>query len=210
MKNVINTLTGLVMAVAVITPALVLAQSPALVASIDTPASGATFDVGATIAFTGSATGGSGVESNYDYNWTWGDGTQDAGQNETHTYSTAGAKTVTYRVTDFATGQTDTDTITVNIGEADEDDLLITNVRVTDITQNSAIVRWTTNRPATSRVIYDTTSHQSENGGTVGSAPNYSYANSTARDDNKVTEHAVTLTGLTANTQYFFRVLSAE
>ncbi|OHA59640.1 MAG: hypothetical protein A2589_02165 [Candidatus Vogelbacteria bacterium RIFOXYD1_FULL_46_19] len=210
MKNVINTLMGVVMAVAIIAPSLAAAQSPALVASIDSPATGSTFDVNETISFTGSATGGSGVESNYDYNWTWGDGTQDAGQNETHSYTASGTKTVTYRVTDFATGQTDTDTISVTIGEADEEDLLITNVRVTDITQSSAIVRWTTNRPATSRVIYDTASRRAENGDTIGSAPNYGYSNSTSRDDNKVTEHAVTLTGLSANTQYFFRVLSAE
>ncbi|MEK7505252.1 MAG: fibronectin type III domain-containing protein, partial [Patescibacteria group bacterium] len=79
------------------------------------------------------------------------------------------------------------------------------NIRVTDVTQNSAIVRWTTNLGASSRVIYDTASHAN-----LGEAPNYGYANSTETIDTGagVTEHAVTLTGLSPATTYYFRVIS--
>ncbi len=92
-------------------------------------------------------------------------------------------------------------------GSVTPDPLTITNIRVTDLTYNSAIVRWTTNHAATSRVIYDTTSHASISGQ---SAPNFGYANSTATTDvdTKVTEHAVSVTGLSASTSYYFRVLS--
>ncbi len=84
---------------------------------------------------------------------------------------------------------------------------VISNIRVTDITQTSAIIRWTTNIPANSRVIYDTTSHADITGQ---SAPNFGYPNSTATFDNdtKVTEHAVPVTGLSSSTKYYFRVLS--
>ncbi len=87
------------------------------------------------------------------------------------------------------------------------DPLTISNIRVTDLTYNSAIVRWTTNRGATSRVIYDTTSHPSISGQT---APNFGYASSTATADvdTKVIEHVVSVTGLSPSTSYYFRVLS--
>lgn len=89
------------------------------------------------------------------------------------------------------------------------DPLTITNIQVTDITQTGATIRWTTNRPANSRVIYDTVSHPDISGQT---GPNYGYANSTATfDDNpKVTSHVVAVTGLAANTSYYFRVISQE
>jgi hypothetical protein len=87
------------------------------------------------------------------------------------------------------------------------DPLTITNIRVTDVTYNSAIIHWTTNRVADSRVIYDTTSHSSITGQ---SAPNFGYASSTATTDadTKVTEHAVSVTNLLPSTAYYFRVLS--
>lgn len=84
----------------------------------------------------------------------------------------------------------------------------ISNIRITDVTQNSAVIRWTTNRPATSRVIYDTISHPDISTETE---PNFGYASSTIEqglDPNKVTEHAVLVSGLTTNTTYYFRVLS--
>lgn len=87
------------------------------------------------------------------------------------------------------------------------DPLTISNIRVTDVTYQSAIVRWTTNLTASSRVIYDTVSHPSITGQ---SAPNFGYASSTATTDAgvKVTEHAVSMTGLLPSTTYYFRVLS--
>lgn len=97
------------------------------------------------------------------------------------------------------------DSVTANLQGTGPVAPVISNIRVTDITQTTAIVRWDTDIPADSRVIYDTVSHS-----TLGTAPNYGYANSSSLQDdtNKVTQHAVVLSGLTKNTQYFFRVLS--
>ena len=108
-----------------------------------------------------------------------------------------------------AAGQV-SDSVTITTTSGTSDPLTISNIRVTDVTKTSAIIRWTTNRAASSRVIYDTVSHSSISGQ---SAPNYGYQFSTETGDTgsgKVTEHAVTITNLTANTQYFFRVISED
>lgn len=191
--------------------ALVLAVVPALALaattpSITAPANNATFNVGQSIGFTGSATGG---QAPYVYVWYFGDNTSAPGQNFTKSYSSTGAKTVQLVATDFA-GVHATTSITVNITSGTSTDALaISNIRVTDITQTSAVIRWTTNRAADSRVIYDTVSHPDISGAT---GPNFGYNVSTPTTDTspKVTEHAVTVSGLTANTQYFFRVISQE
>lgn len=92
-----------------------------------------------------------------------------------------------------------------------EDSFQIINLRATDVTSHSVVIRWKTinfdgsDHPANSRVIYDTISHS-----ILGEAPNYGYAYSTAtsNDDPKVVEHAVTISGLLANTTYYFRAVS--
>lgn len=185
-------------------PALAVAQ--ALTPTITAPANGSTFEVGETINFSASATGGT---APYSFVWTFGDATSAFGQNYAKSYTATGTKTVRLTVNDHNAVEAET-TITVNIlDEDDADPLTISNIRVTDITQTSAVVRWTTNRPANSRVIYDTVSHPDISGQ---SGPNFGYAHSTAttNTDPKVTEHVVTISGLSANTQYFFRVISQE
>lgn len=84
---------------------------------------------------------------------------------------------------------------------------IISNLRATDITSNSVVIRWETDRPATSRVIYDTESHDLSDG----PPPNYGYRFSTQTFDTnpKVTEHAVQISGLTPSTTYYFRAVSA-
>lgn len=115
----------------------------------------------------------------------------------------------TYTLTCTGAGGSASDSVTINVQAVSPNPPgapVISNIRVTDITQTSAIVRWDTNIPADSRVIYDTVSHP-----TLGAPPNYGYAfttNATQDTNPRVTVHAVTLTGLTPNTQYFFRVLS--
>ena len=74
-----------------------------------------------------------------------------------------------------------------------------------------ADITWNTNKNATSRVIYDTVSH-ADLGGT--SAPNYGYSNSSPLFDNPanpsgVTGHSVRLSGLTADTTYYYRPISS-
>ena len=175
-----------------------------LEATITAPENNSTVVVNQPVTFRAEAQGGEGP---YAFVWNFGDGTQGGGEPFTKTYTAIGTYSVGLTVTDF-NGEEDTDGITVTVVEA-EGDLVITNVRVTDITQTTAVVRWTTNRPANSRVIYDTISHPDISQQTP---PNFGYAFSTETFDqtNKLIEHAVTVTGLSPNTTYFFRAISQE
>jgi len=66
-------------------------------------------------------------------------------------------------------------------------------------------VTWLSTYPANSRVVYDTTSH---GGGSLGVAPNYGYAFTSALSETQVTGHSVSLTGLEPSTFYYFRPIS--
>lgn len=85
----------------------------------------------------------------------------------------------------------------------DQEPLTISGENSSDVKETSLAIVWTTNHPATSRVVYDTVSHA-----TLGDAPNYGYANSTTEDTNLVTNHSVVISGLTAGTTYYFRAVS--
>lgn len=67
----------------------------------------------------------------------------------------------------------------------------------------SITMAWITDHPATSRVIYDTTSHPM-----IGLAPDYGYATSTIEDPALVINHSVLINGLTPSTIYYFRSVS--
>ena len=73
------------------------------------------------------------------------------------------------------------------------------------VTSTSTTITWTTDDPATSRVVYDTVSHA-----VLGEGSNYGYANSTIEADTepKVISHSVTIFGLTAGTTYYYRTVS--
>ncbi|NCN42670.1 hypothetical protein GW916_15645, partial [bacterium] len=74
----------------------------------------------------------------------------------------------------------------------------------------SITITWTTDQPATSRVIYDTVSHSSIADYVAGS--NYGYANSTATfdmGDSKTESHSITISGLVAGTTYYYRTISS-
>lgn len=73
------------------------------------------------------------------------------------------------------------------------------------VSSSATTITWTTDDPATSRVIYDTVSH-----GDSTSTPNYGYANSTTEADTspKVTSHSVSVSVLSAGTTYYFRTVS--
>jgi len=70
----------------------------------------------------------------------------------------------------------------------------ISNIRVVSITSDSAVVTWTTDSPADSTVEYGLDT---------------SYG-STVRDAQMVTSHSVSITGLSPDTLYHFRVLSTD
>ncbi len=72
---------------------------------------------------------------------------------------------------------------------------------------DSVTITWTTSHPASSRVLYDTVSHTTASSTEVGPA-NYGYSKSTVENANLVTNHSVTISGLTSNTTYFFRPVS--
>lgn len=77
---------------------------------------------------------------------------------------------------------------------------------VGSVAETSFTVEWVTDKPATSRVVYDTVSHP-----VLGEAPNYGYAFSTVEQDldPKVIDHSVVVSGLTAGTTYYYRTVSA-
>ena len=69
----------------------------------------------------------------------------------------------------------------------------ISNVASTNITQNQAVITWTTDEPSTSQVEFGLTSR---------------YGNFTLLNNNLTTSHSVTLSGLSPNTTFHFRVRS--
>lgn len=180
----------------------------ALTASISSPVSGSSFNVGQTITLIGNATGGTGTYPSF--LWSFSDGTQAvAGQNQTVSFGTTGTKTINLAVTD---SNGDRHTVSTNVtiaGATTSNPLVISNVQVVNVTKNSATITWTTNRPANSRVIYDIVSHPTVDSN---NKPYYAYASSTAQYNNSMTasttSHSVTVSGLASKTRYYFRVVS--
>ncbi|OGS28022.1 MAG: hypothetical protein A2297_02910 [Elusimicrobia bacterium RIFOXYB2_FULL_48_7] len=72
---------------------------------------------------------------------------------------------------------------------------VISNISVSGITQTSAVITWTTDRSATSQVNYGRTT---------------SYGKYTMEDSALVTDHSVTLTGLTPAAGYHYRIITRE
>jgi hypothetical protein len=72
---------------------------------------------------------------------------------------------------------------------------VISNVQATNITNNAATITWTTDSPSSSRVEYGLTT---------------AYGSLTPLDSTPVTSHSVGLSGLSANTLYHYRVISAN
>lgn len=74
----------------------------------------------------------------------------------------------------------------------------ISNVRIRTANNQTAIVEWVTDEPSNSQVRYDTSSQK---------WLDYAYGES---DIEMVTEHSVTLTGLSPSTRYYIRVSSMD
>lgn len=74
-----------------------------------------------------------------------------------------------------------------------------------DAKEDGFTVNWTTDKPATSRIIYDTVPHPD-----LGEAPNYGYAFSTpeTNTDPKITSHSVVIGGLAPGITYYYRTVS--
>jgi phosphodiesterase/alkaline phosphatase D-like protein len=93
----------------------------------------------------------------------------------------------------FDDGTTESEDYTFTTA-ADDTGPVISNVTAVNITATSATITWTTDEPATSLVEY-------------GKKPSYG---STASALGLVTDHSVNLTGLTAQTTYYYRVNSTD
>lgn len=182
------------------------AQAATLGASITAPAAGASVTVGQAVPLNGTATGGTGTYPSF--RWAFSDGTASiVGANQSITFNATGTKTVTLTVTD-SNGDTAVTSRSITVVEGSTSNKpVISNIRAINITQTSVTITWDTDIVATSRVIYDTTSHSDITGLT---APNFGYAISTTESDveTKVKNHSVTITGLSPATKYYFRVIS--
>ena len=71
---------------------------------------------------------------------------------------------------------------------------VISAVASSDVTETEATISWTTDEPASSQVNYGTTTSYGSSAGSGG----------------YVTSHSITLTGLTAGTDYFYQVVSTD
>jgi len=145
-------------------------------------------------------------------------------------HTTPGTYSVTYNVTDSGGKAADqvTRTVIVNTratgctsicgggggsssgggggGGGSKINLEITNEAITLNDMGAAVVTWNTNLQSTSQVLYDVTSRGSTTTlPTVGS-----YLSRTATSTIFVTSHRMTITGLAANTTYYFRPVSAR
>jgi hypothetical protein len=77
----------------------------------------------------------------------------------------------------------------------------ISNITVAAVTKNAAVVTWQTDELANSQMTYDTRS---------ASSSGLPHSNTTVLDDTLTANHAVTISGLTASTVYYFKVLSTD
>ena len=81
------------------------------------------------------------------------------------------------------------------LATADETPPTISGVSVSNITESSATITWLTNERATSQVQFGKTE---------------TYGSNTTPDTNLTNNHNVTLTGLSDNTTYYFKVISKD
>jgi hypothetical protein len=82
--------------------------------------------------------------------------------------------------------------------EAGMEPLTISNITVLTVTSSTAQITWSTNYASSSQIFYSTTMHASP--------IDYEY---TKENETRVTNHVQSISGLSANTLYYFRVLSS-
>jgi PKD repeat protein len=204
MNKMMKLIGSIVIVLLVIAAGVGLANAADLTATITSPTAGATYTVGQTVNLSASSSSAVGAVN---YVWSFNDGTASrTGVNQTVTFATSGPKTITMMAGD-ASGANDVKTVNVTVNASTSQKPVITNIATSNITQTSVTITWDTDIVATSRVIYDSTSHADISGQT---APNFGYVASTPETDTvtKVTSHSVTLSGLNPGTKYYFRVLS--
>lgn len=112
--------------------------------------------------------------------------------------SVAASASYTYTVRAFdAAGNTsaDSNAVTVTTSAPDTTAPTISNVTASNITQTSTTVTWATNEPSDSQVEY---------------GPTAAYGSTISPSSSLVTDHNVNLSGLSASTDYHYRVKSKD
>ncbi len=123
-----------------------------------------------------------------------------------YVYATSGSSEAssadwTFKATDDIGGSdliTCTGSLDVSISNEEGPDTTppnISNITVSSIRTNKATIKWTTNEPATSQVMYGTSED---------------YGSESSLSSSLVTSHSVTITGLNADTGYHFQVISKD
>jgi PKD repeat protein len=181
-----------------------MVNAAGLVANITSPVTGTTVNIGQTVNLSANSTSAVGEVN---YIWSFNDGTATrSGQNQTVAFTTAGVKTITLMAGDTSGINANVKTVNITVA-GNSTKPVISNIQAINITTTGVTITWTTNIPATSRVIYDNTSHLDISGA---EAPNFGYVTSSPETDTetKVTAHSVTISGLSPATKYYFRVIS--
>ena len=105
-------------------------------------------------------------------------------------------QTTTYSLSCIGAGGSGSASVTVTVTSAsDTTPPVISSVQATGITTSAATISWSTDEAATSQLEYGLTT---------------GYGNTTPLEPTLVTSHAVTLSGLSPNTTYHYRVLSKD
>jgi hypothetical protein len=168
--------------------------------TITAPTNGASVQAGTAVTISGTATdtGGGvvgGVEVSVDGGATWHPANGRASWTYSWTPAFGGPATIRSRATDDSGNiESPAAGVTVTV-QGDATAPTISAVTATSISSAGATITWTTNEPSTSQVQYGLTT---------------SYGSSTTLDNTLVTSHSQTITGLTANTTYNYRVLSKD
>ena len=179
-----------------VVPATASTNTTPPISTITSPTSGASVQSGSNVTIAGSASAGgggvvAGVEVSVDGGTTWHRAT--GLNNWTYSWVPAALGSVTLKsraVDDSLNLEAPSAGVAVTVTGSPP---VISNVQATMVTSSGATITWTTDVTSTSQVNYGTT---------------VSYGSSTPINNSPVTNHAVSLTGLAANTLYHFQVLS--
>jgi len=91
--------------------------------------------------------------------------------------------------------ESSTDSTFITLAPPDTTPPQITGVKIIDVSDTTVTIAWMTDEKATSRVEYGTSA---------------SYGSLTPADENLVTNHTITITGLEADKTYYFKVKSSD
>lgn len=127
------------------------------------------------------------------YIWDFGDGNSTSTYlaTTTHSFATSNDFLITLEVIDDLGATSSPATTTINVSQV----LEISDIQISDITENSALIHWETNKESTSKVEYGLTAEEYKK---METSADYLFS------------HCISLTNLEAETTYHFRVSSTD